>query len=144
MIGSFTYAGLPQRVLFGPGRIAELPAEVRGLGCRRALVLSTKQRNAAERVAGLLGELAGGIFAGAVMHTPKQITDIALEAVRDNNCDCTVAIGGGSTIGLGKAIALCTDLPQIPTTYSGSEVTTILGQTEDGIKNHAAHSEGAA
>jgi alcohol dehydrogenase class IV len=137
MVGLFTYEALPQRVLFGPGRIAEVAAEVRRLGGRRALVLSTKeQREEAQSVADLLGDLAGGIFAGAVMHTPTNVTETALAAFHDSACDCTVAIGGGSTIGLGKAISLRTDAPQIvlPTTYAGSEVTTMLGETEHGKK----------
>jgi alcohol dehydrogenase class IV len=59
-----------------------------------------------------------------------------MQAVRDSRADCTVALGGGSTTGLGKAIALRTDLPQIviPTTYAGSEATPILGETRDGLK----------
>jgi alcohol dehydrogenase class IV len=50
--------------------------------------------------------------------------------------DCAVAIGGGSTTGLGKAIALDSGLPilAIPTTYAGSEVTAIYGLTEGGVK----------
>jgi alcohol dehydrogenase class IV len=70
------------------------------------------------------------------MHTPVAVTEAALKVVADLGADCTVAIGGGSTIGLGKAIALRTDLPQlvIPTTYAGSEMTPIVGQTEGGVK----------
>ncbi len=47
-----------------------------------------------------------------------------------------MSLGGGSTIGLGKAIAWRTDAFQIvvATTYAGSEVTPILGQTENGLK----------
>jgi len=48
-----------------------------------------------------------------------------------------VAVGGGSTTGLGKAIALRTGLPQlvVPTTYAGSEMTPIIGESRDGLKS---------
>lgn len=70
------------------------------------------------------------------MHTPVEVTETAMKVVSETNADCTLAFGGGSTTGLGKAIAWRTDLPQfvIPTTYAGSEVTPILGQTENGVK----------
>lgn len=70
------------------------------------------------------------------MHTPVEVTQKALEAVKAANADITIAYGGGSTIGLGKAIALHTDIPQIaiPTTYAGSEMTPYFGQTENGLK----------
>lgn len=44
------------------------------------------------------------------------------------------------TTGLAKAIALRTDLAQlvIPTTYAGSEMTPILGETADGVKRTQA------
>ena len=75
-------------------------------------------------------------FAGAVIHTPVAVTLKALDVLRDVSADCLVAIGGGSTTGLAKALALRTDLPQlvIPTTYAGSEATPILGETQDGRK----------
>ena len=70
------------------------------------------------------------------MHTPVEVTEHALALVRERGVDCLIALGGGSTIGLAKAIALRTDLPQIaiPTTYAGSEMTPILGETRDGLK----------
>lgn len=138
MSAPFTYAALPARVLFGVGRAAELPAEIAALGARRAMLLSTpEQREAAARVAAPLGDALGASFAGAAMHTPVEVTERALEAVREAACDVLVAVGGGSTTGLAKALALRTDLPQvvIPTTYAGSEVTPILGQTEGGMKS---------
>jgi len=70
------------------------------------------------------------------MHTPTVVTNEALELVAQFGVDGIIAIGGGSTTGLAKAIALRTDLPQIilPTTYAGSEMTPILGETQDGVK----------
>jgi alcohol dehydrogenase class IV len=133
----FTYRTLPNRVLFGPGRIAALPAEVECLGARRALVLSTPGKRAlAEDAARRLGPLCAGILARAVMHVPLEIAEEGRAEARRLEADCTVAIGGGTTIGLAKGIALTTGLPivAIPTTYSGSEVTPVQGLTEGGVK----------
>jgi len=133
----FTYTANPGRVLFGDGKIAALAEEVSRLGLSRALVLSTPQQESQARgVADALGGLCAGLFAGAVMHTPVAVTEQALRVVRETGADGIVAFGGGSTIGLAKAIALRTDLPQIavPTTYAGSEMTPILGETEGGRK----------
>jgi alcohol dehydrogenase class IV len=133
----FVYASAPSRVVFGSGTLDRIADEVRALGCGRALVLSTPQQEAdARRLAERLGPLGAGLFPGAVMHTPVEVTEQAMRVVREVGADCTVALGGGSTTGLGKAIALRTDLPQIviPTTYAGSEATPILGETKDGLK----------
>jgi maleylacetate reductase len=83
-----------------------------------------------------LGSLSVGIFHGAMMHVPIDTARQARETAKHLNADCCVAIGGGSTIGLGKAIALESGLPivAIPPTYAGSEMTPIYGLTEDGIK----------
>ena len=136
-IGSFIYQSLPQRVVFGAGTLARLPEEVARLGLKRVLVLSTPgHKRLAEDAACLLGSACGSVFAEARMHTPVEITDTAMEILREQRIDGTVAIGGGSTTGLGKAIAFRTDLPQIvlPTTYAGSEMTNILGETTGGAK----------
>jgi alcohol dehydrogenase class IV len=110
----FTYTGLPARVVFGQGTLARLPEEVDRLGLKRVLVLATPQQEAeAQALAAQLGDRAAGVFAGAVMHTPVEVSDRAVAMVRELGVDGTVAVGGGSTIGLGKAIALRTDLPQI-------------------------------
>jgi maleylacetate reductase len=134
---SFIYNALPVRIVFGQGTINQVADEVSRLNCRRALILSTpQQQRDAERLASHLGGFAAGVFAGAVMHTPVDVTEQAMSLLRELDSDCTIALGGGSTIGLGKAIALRTDLPQIviPTTYAGSEATPILGETKGGRK----------
>ncbi|MES2957159.1 MAG: maleylacetate reductase [Pseudomonadota bacterium] len=133
----FTYQAAATRVVFGAGTLARLPDEVEHLGARRALVLSTSgQRATAERVAALLGERAAGLFDRAAMHVPIESAREAREMARTLGADCAVAVGGGSTTGLGKAIALESGLPLIalPTTYAGSEMTQIYGLTEGGLK----------
>jgi len=126
-----------QRVLFGVGVRNTVADEVRRLGCSRALILSTPpQSSSALDLAAALNDMSAGVFSRAAMHTPVEVTEDALRHVQEINADCLIAIGGGSTTGLGKAIAHHTGLPQIviPTTYAGSEATPILGQTEDGVK----------
>ncbi|HEX4276975.1 MAG TPA: maleylacetate reductase [Bryobacteraceae bacterium] len=125
------------RVIFGAGAFDRLAEEVNRLGGRRALVLSTpEQVKDAEEAAARLGDSAAGIFSRAVMHVPIETAREARETAKALDADCCVAIGGGSTIGLGKAIALESGLPilAIPTTYAGSEMTPIYGLTEEGIK----------
>ena len=134
---SFVYQGLPSRVVFGAGALAQLPQAITAMGAQRALVLCTpEQRASAEQVAALLGARAAGIFDRAVMHVPIETAREARELARSLGADCAVAIGGGSTTGLGKAIALDSGLPivAIPTTYAGSEMTPIYGITEGGLK----------
>lgn len=134
---NFSFDSHAQRVVFGPGCLARLGDEMDRLGLRRALVLCTpNQRAQAETVAALLGDRAAGIFDGALMHVPIEVARAARAEAARLGADGAVAIGGGSTIGLGKAIALEAGLPivAIPTTYAGSEMTPIYGLTEAGLK----------
>lgn len=130
------------RVRFGAGVRLNVAEEMRSLGLARALVLTTPQQSATgQEFATLLGPLAVGTYANATMHTPVAISEEAAALALSLNADCVVSVGGGSTTGLGKAIALRTDLVQIvvPTTYAGSEATAILGQTEGGRKTTLTH-----
>ena len=136
-VQSFVYNSVPQRVVFGAGSLQHLAREIDALGARRALVLCTsEQRPQAERIADMLGAHAVGVFDRAVMHVPIETAREAREVAQRLGADCAVAIGGGSTTGLGKAIALDSGLPilAIPTTYAGSEMTPIYGITEAGMK----------
>jgi maleylacetate reductase len=128
----FVFAGIMSRVVFGHGTIGQVGTELDRLGRSKPLVLSTPHQE--PKAQALAETLGAAVFAGAVMHTPVEVTQQALAAYE--GCDCVVSLGGGSTIGLGKAIALRTGADQvvIPTTYAGSEMTDILGQTEGGVK----------
>jgi len=133
----FIYQGTPSRVVFETGALAKLPEEIGLLGVSRVLILSTARGSAlAHRVNDILSGRAVGICAEAVMHVPVEVARAACEMAKGLDADCCVAIGGGSTIGLGKAIALETGLPvvAVPTTYAGSEMTPIYGLTEGRIK----------
>ncbi|XAS74514.1 maleylacetate reductase [Micrococcaceae bacterium Sec5.1] len=133
----FRYEALPMRVTFGAGSVKTLPEEVRALGLRRVLVLSTPfQEDLARNVSRQLGELSAGVHAEAEMHVPIESAHRARDAARAADADGYVAVGGGSTTGLGKAIALEFGAPiiAVPTTYAGSEMTPIWGLTADGEK----------
>ena len=133
----FVYDQLACRVVFGVGAFDKLAAEVDRLGLSNLLVLSTPgQVKLAEEAARRLGSRAAGLYPKAKMHVPIETAEAARAEARRLGADGAVAIGGGSTIGLGKAIALESGLPivAIPTTYAGSEMTPIYGLTEGGAK----------
>jgi len=134
---SFVQDGLPVRVVFGAGRREQLPAEVERLAIERALLITTpSQRATAEAMADDLGERAAGVFDRVVMHVPIEVAKEGRAEAARVGADGCIALGGGSAIGLAKAIALELGLPIIalPTTYSGSEMTAIQGLTEGGVK----------
>jgi maleylacetate reductase len=137
VIRDFTYRALPMRVVFGAGALGRLPDEVASLGLSRVLVLcSPEQEQMGKSVAAALGERAAGVLPEARMHVPVEVARQARDLAAELGADGCVAVGGGSAIGLGKAIALAHDLPvvAVPTTYAGSEMTPVWGLTEDGRK----------
>jgi maleylacetate reductase len=134
---AFTWDQSAPRVVFEVGALERLPEELSRLGARAALVLSTPgQAEFAERLAHGLGRRSAGFYARALRHVPIETAREARRMARDKGADACVAFGGGSTIGLAKAIALETGLPivALPTTYAGSEMTSIYGLTEGGLK----------
>jgi len=107
----FIHTPLPTRVLFGRGFSAKVGAEAQRLGLHRPLVLTGRQQS--ERGRALAEKFGWPLWSGARMHTPVETTEAALDVFRAEGSDGAVALGGGSAIGLGKAMALRTDAPQI-------------------------------
>ncbi|MFJ1967573.1 maleylacetate reductase [Streptomyces sp. NPDC087903] len=134
----FSYETRPVRVVFRAGAARTAPPdEAARLGLRRLLVVcGSRGESTARAVAEALGDSCAGVHTGARMHVPAETADLAVEAARVADADGIVAVGGGSAIGLGKAIALRTGLPllAVPSTYSGSEMTPVWGLTEHGVK----------
>ncbi|WP_028223455.1 maleylacetate reductase [Paraburkholderia oxyphila] len=133
----FVYNGRATRVVFGSGSRAHLERELLALGAQRALVLCSPEQHAlGASVAEQLASRSAGLFDRAAMHVPVELALEARVTASSLGADCIVAVGGGSTIGLAKAIALESSLPilAMPTTYAGSEMTPIYGLTEAGQK----------
>ncbi|MEU6432491.1 maleylacetate reductase [Microbispora sp. NPDC046973] len=132
----FVHATLPQRVVFAPGASAGAVAEeVSLLGAHRVMLI------ASDRAAALADPIAARLpvvlrHEEVVMHVPVEVAGRARTAAAAAGADVVVTVGGGSTTGLGKAVAMTTGLPVIavPTTYAGSEATDVWGLTEGGTK----------
>lgn len=136
-MATFEYTGTAHQVLFGTGTLQQLPSFLKKINATAVLILCTpEQVSSAEEVKRIIGDAGVAIFSQATMHTPTHITDKAVDVAKEQKVDGIVSIGGGSTVGLGKAISIRTGLPHlcIPTTYAGSEMTPILGETENGKK----------
>jgi alcohol dehydrogenase class IV len=131
------HQGVATRVLIGPGALRHVPSEVGRIGAQRVLLVTTPSAAAAgDALAAALGGRLAARFDGPRVHTPVDVTERALAIVTDHRADAVVAVGGGSAVGLGKALSARTGIPQVavPTTYAGSEVTPVLGETRGGVK----------
>lgn len=126
----FNYTPVPSRAVFGENAALTLKNEVNSLGAARVMIACSK--GMVTRISHILGsvdEMCVAVFDGAEPHCPETVAMAALELYQKSGADCIVAIGGGSTIGVGKAIALRTDAKfiVIATTPCGSESTPIHG-----------------
>src|SRR6266511_4175330 len=125
----FEYELLARRVVFGAGAGDRLGGEVDRIGASRVLVIANQRR--AGELRDRLGRRCAGTFTDVVQHVPVETATAAREVARRLRADCLVACGGGSAIGLAKAVALERPMPilALPTTYAGSEMTPIWGMT---------------
>jgi maleylacetate reductase len=124
------------RVVFGLGRADEATNEARRLGSRPILIAGASRSPQASSVRDRLQEAAIGTISAPRRHVPVEDATAARELAARVSADSIIALGGGSAIGLAKAIALSEPLPivAIPTTYAGSEMTSVWGITDAGVK----------
>jgi maleylacetate reductase len=132
----FVHDTLPQRVCFGSGEAAaNLRNEIAGLGAGKVMLIASKsEMRIADEIAARLPVALR--HDDVVMHVPVEVAERAREGAARSNVDALVSVGGGSTTGLAKAIAMTTGLPiiAVPTTYAGSEATPVWGLTEGAAK----------
>lgn len=128
----FAHTTLGQRVLFGAGQAADhVAAEMQRLGAERVMVIAAGA--AAEIATQVTSKITPTLeYSDVVMHVPIEKAEKARAAASAATIDAMVSVGGGSTTGLAKAIALTTGIPivAVPTTYAGSEATNVWGLTE--------------
>lgn len=136
MTMSFTHQTLGQRVSFGTGNLTtDVRAETKRLDAQAILLIaSSSAEDAADALHSTL-RIAHRLD-GARQHVPVEDVELACDAATQAQADLILCVGGGSAIGLGKAVALKTRAPiiAVPTTYAGSEATNVWGVTEAGVK----------
>lgn len=133
-LSSFVHDVPATRVIFGPGRRAQIPAEVERLDAERVLLIGDEGAGAAGREIGeALGARLAGTFSEVVSHTPAEVVERAVTAATQAGADLLLTVGGGSAVGIAKAIArqFGVRILAVPTTYAGSEMTPIWGITEN-------------
>jgi maleylacetate reductase len=134
---AFVHRAQAARVRFGVGTLDQLAEEVDAVGLTRVLVIcGPTHQELGRRVATLLGDRVVAVLPEARMHVPVEVAGRAGDVAASVDADGCVAVGGGSAVGLGKALALERGLPvvAVPTTYAGSEMTPVWGLTEAGVK----------
>ncbi len=122
--GSFEFA-TAGRIMAGPGRAAELPGVLAGLGSRVLVCTGADP----ERHAGLLGGLALPAVMFPVAGEPTvELARAGVAVAREHGADVVAAVGGGSVIDAGKAVAMLLGNGGDPLDYlevvgSGREIT---------------------
>jgi alcohol dehydrogenase class IV len=137
----FAYNAMPGRIVFRAGAHADIGDELARLKVEHAMITTSPgNRATAEWVAAHLGDRCVGLYDDAAAHVPIEQAEAACRWAREKGADSVVSIGGGSPIGLAKAVAHEIGIPiiAVPTTYSGSEMTGLVGVTRDGVKRTVA------
>jgi alcohol dehydrogenase class IV len=148
----FRYTAYAHEVIFGPGSIARLGEAVERFGWRQLMLCATGAARRGGRVAlveAALGERLTAVYERVQPHVQDVQVAEALVLANEQSVDAIIGLGGGSPIGMAKAVAAAleekrtahrtrattpTDQPlvpvvAIPTTYAGSEMTAVYGIT---------------
>jgi len=126
-VASGVYQPNAVRVVFGPGTVETLATEADRLGIVRSVVLCSPGRTAlADELVQILGRDAAVICDAARPNFPEATFDTVVGAIGASDASGFVVVGGGTPIGLAKAVGAASRLPYIavPTTYSGSELAS--------------------
>jgi maleylacetate reductase len=140
MPAPFARTSLPGRIVFGDGAVTRLADELDQQGLRQVMLITARHdAQLGEYCRNVLGDRIRLHWDEVRQHVPRELAQRATSAAGTAGADVLVAIGGGSTTGLGKAVAVATGLPLavVPTTYAGSEMTPIYGLTSDNEKTTA-------
>lgn len=134
----FRYEALPVRVVFGEGAArTELSVELDRLGAARTLLVTTgSSEPLARRLVEGFADRVVAVFTSVRPHVPAPVAEAARDLAASVHADSLLCVGGGSTTGTAKAVALESGLPivAVPTTYAGSEVTPVWGVTRGSRK----------
>lgn len=132
----FVHRTLAQTVRFGSGDVvASVRAEVEERGASSVMLIASER--ALTQVPSLAETIAPRVtWTTVVEHVPIEVAEAARRAASDADVDLLVCLGGGSAVGLAKAIALTSGVPivAVPTTFAGSESTNVWGLTENDRK----------
>lgn len=134
---SFVHDVPASRVVFGIGAVESVAAELDRLGGQRVMLIAGGRAVAlTASIERQLGQRVATRFTGVVMHVPIEVVEVVVKQAVDHEVDLLLSVGGGSSTGTAKAVALQTGLPilAVPTTYAGSEMTPIWGVTRDQLK----------
>ncbi|MFD2202906.1 iron-containing alcohol dehydrogenase [Shivajiella indica] len=132
----FTYRTHAVKVIFGKRILEAIQEELPEKVVNIAVLASSRNNFLVESITDLSGVGEVFHFNRITQHVPQSLIDEAFEFLKGKSVDILLCIGGGSSIGLGKGLALTSDaeLWAVPTTYSGSEMTNIYGISKDGVK----------
>ncbi len=148
----FRYTSYAQEIIFGAGSLARLGEAVERFSWRRLMLCSTgsQRRNGhIGAIENVLGERLVASYESVASHVPDVQVAEASALAYESEIDAVIGLGGGSSIGMAKAVSLAveekrsgrparaaipTEQPlvaviAIPTTYAGSEMTPTYGIT---------------